>query len=149
MTPSLNNPGFHPKPDVRQTQVMLIDDNIDQLALLHQAIRRGLPNLKVIPAATGVEALVYLESHAHQPWAMPKLILLDLYLPRREDGWHTLLGIQQLPPPFNRIPVIILSASNDQDDIRAAYRRGCLTYLIKPTTTVGWQAYCNTLTSLW
>lgn len=149
MTPSLLNPSLYPKPDVRQTQVMIIDDNIDQLALLHQAIRRGLPNLKVIPVTTGVEALVYLESHAHQPWAMPKLILLDLYLPRREDGWRTLSAIQQLPAPFNRIPVIILSASNDQEDIRNAYRKGCVTYLIKPTTPLGWQAYCDTLKSLW
>lgn len=148
MKPFLNSPGLYPKPDARQVNVMIIDDNIDQLAVLQQAIRQELPGLSVIPITTGTGAIAYLETNVHQPGAMPKLILLDLYLPRRDDGWRTLAAIQQLPVPFNRIPVIMLSASDDQTDIQDAYRRGCVTYLIKPTTRTGWQAYYDMLKGL-
>jgi CheY-like chemotaxis protein len=80
---------------------------------------------------------------------MPKLILLDLYLPERNDGWQVLSEIRALTAPCNQVPVVMLSSSNVQADITEAYRRGSSSYLVKPTAYSEWLDYFKQLRTYW
>ena len=82
----------------------------------------------------GQQALDYLEragadqDPAHSP--RPDLVLLDLRLPR-VDGFEVLRRIKA-SEAINGIPVVVLSTSDAEADIRAAYLGGACSYLVKP-----------------
>ena len=61
---------------------------------------------------------------------MPALVLLDLKMPRA-TGFEILKWIRN-HPTLNKLPVVVLSGSELQDDIRNAYAEGANSYLVKP-----------------
>jgi CheY-like chemotaxis protein len=87
-------------------------------------------------------ALAYL--NAEGPYAdratypLPTLILLDLKMPRA-TGFEVLHWIRQ-HPQVGSIPVVVLSGSELQDDIRRAYDVGANSYLVKP---LGFESLVN------
>jgi len=99
--------------------------------------------------STAEEALVFLTDCNIQEWEMPKLILQDLYMPDRIDGWELLQRIKALPSPCNQIPVVILSSSNDRTDIAESYQLGSSSYIIKPMDFDGWLSYFQELRMYW
>ncbi|MDB5491418.1 MAG: response regulator [Micavibrio sp.] len=105
------------------SRTILVADN-DQLILSllhHKFMRHGL---NVILADNGVAALAEAQKN------IPDLILLDLRMPGM-DGFGVLEGLKARDDTRN-IPVIILSASKDEDDIRAAKNAGATDYVSKP-----------------
>jgi len=85
----------------------------------------------------------------HQEWELPKLILLDLYLPTNEAGWELLMHIKGMRSPINWIPVVVLSSSANGDDILKAYRLGASSYLVKPYRISDWFTYFRELKTYW
>ena len=80
---------------------------------------------------------------------MPKLIILDLYLPKRADGLELLRQIKALPSPCNQLPVVMLSSSSDRTDISQSYQYGGSSYLVKPTDFEAWLTYFQELRTYW
>ena len=79
----------------------------------------------------GVEALTFLRREGnHKQAPRPDLILLDLNLPRK-DGREVLAEIKQ-DQGLKRIPVIVLTTSEAEDDISRAYRLKANCYISKP-----------------
>ena len=117
---------------------MVVEDNSDQWLITEAAMQRCMPEVTTIWAATSEEALAYLTQWSADGGDMPKLILLDLYLPDRAEGWNLLKAIRQLPKPFSRMPVVVLSASNDPDDVTGSYREGSASYMVKPLVFDEW-----------
>lgn len=109
--------------------ILLIEDNPLDVDLTQRAFaRKRLANPLQI-ARDGEEALAYLARwQAGVP--LPMLILLDLKLPK-VDGLEVLRQIR-IHPEFNICPVVILTTSAETDDIRAAYRSGANSYIVKP-----------------
>ena len=112
-------------------------------------MRRSIPEVKTILVTNEDEALSYLNQCGVEGWEIPKLVLLDLYLPDSESGWRVLAGIRDLPAPMGKIPVVLFSHSSNRDDIAESYQRGCSSYVAKPTLSAEWQHYFQLFRSYW
>ena len=114
--------------------VLLVEDNPDDAALTLRAFRRNQVGNEVVVMRDGIEALDFLfaraayANRASQP--LPKLILLDLKLPRL-DGIGVLRAIRA-DPRTRLLPVIMLTSSLLEQDLEACYGLGANSYLVKP-----------------
>lgn len=132
-----------------QAKVLVIDDSDDHWLLIRKAMQTCLSEVTVVRAATVEQALDWLSDWQTQEWEVPKLILQDLYIPERENGWALLKAIKEMPAPLNQIPIIMLSASMSSHDIMDAYKLGVSSYLTKPNTYEEWIAYFQELRAYW
>jgi len=114
-------------------QVLLAEDSDTDAELTVRALRRGGLVGTIVRARDGAEALDYLFHRgvfADRAKALPRLVLLDLHMPR-VDGLEVLRQIKS-SPPLRGIPVVMLTSSNAQEDIAASYGLGTNSYLVKP-----------------
>lgn len=137
------------KANFKRAKLLIIEDNSDHWVLIKRALHQCLPEVMAIRIDTPKQALTLLNDWVTQEWELPKLILQDLYLPDRADGWDLLLQIKALPAPCSQIPVVILSSSDNRSDIEEAYRRGSSSYLVKPTSYEEWVTYFQQLREYW
>ncbi len=111
--------------------ILLVEDNPGDVLLTQEAFSEGryLPRLSVVE--DGVEAMTFLrrqDGYADAP--RPDLILLDLNLPRK-DGRELLAEVKE-DPDLRYIPIIVLTTSNAEQDVRRAYKLHANCYLTKP-----------------
>ena len=112
-------------------EILLVEDNPGDVRLIREAFSRveTLCNLHV--AQDGIEALAFLNREGrHASAVRPGLILLDLNLPRK-DGREVLAQIKG-DESLRRIPVVILSGSDDRQDIFLSYDLHGNCYITKP-----------------
>lgn len=133
----------------KNARLLIVEDNPDHAYIINKAIQQCLPEVKPVIVPTEAEALTYLAQCESDECIMPKLILLDLYLPDSQTGWRLLNQLKTLPSAISKVPVVLLSSSVSPTDIREAYRRGCSSYLVKPSQFENWLAYFQTLRSYW
>lgn len=105
--------------------VLHVEDNPAHADLVKRQLTRGRADVDLVQFLDGEAALRYLQSGAR-----PKLVLLDLRLPKI-DGLDVLRQLKDASET-SQIPIVILSTSSAADDMRAAYRNGANGYLIKP-----------------
>jgi two-component system, response regulator len=114
--------------------ILLVEDNLDDADLVMRALRTGRISGEVVVTHDGVEALEYLFGAGAYTGrdlrTMPACLLLDLKLPKL-DGFEVLRRVRA-DPRTRLIPTIILTASSEPQDIRAAYRLGANSYICKP-----------------
>lgn len=119
--------------------ILIADDDPDDCLLTREAFSESrLPN-RVDFVHDGEELLDYLN---HRPpyedaqrYPLPGLILLDLNMPRM-DGRTTLHALKA-DAVLCRIPVIVLSTSCDEEDIRRIYAAGANSFISKPASYSG------------
>ncbi|GAB3989961.1 response regulator [Spirosoma daeguense] len=133
----------------KQTKLVIIEDNSDHVVFIQRALKQCLPEITPVFITQADEAIQRFSEWSQQEWELPKLIIQDLYMPTREDGWQLLRQIKQLSDTCSRIPVIMLSWSNQPNDIEEAYQYGVSSYLVKPTDFTGWLHYFSALRSYW
>ena len=115
----------------KQVKVLLVEDNPGDVRLTLEALKdaRVMINLSVV--GDGEEALNYLQKKAdHADAARPDLILLDLNLPKK-DGREVLREIKS-DENLKRIPVVVLTTSEAEQDILKAYDLHANCYINKP-----------------
>jgi CheY-like chemotaxis protein len=109
--------------------ILLIEDNQLDIDLTRRAFEKSNLLHPLQFARDGEEALAYI-----QQWEAgaetPVLILLDLKIPKI-NGLDVLTRLKS-HPQFKRIPVIVLTTSDEEKDIQAAYERGTNAYIVKP-----------------
>ncbi len=114
--------------------ILLVEDNRDDEALTLRALRRCKIAHQVIVVRDGVEALDYLFArgnyHDRDPQIIPKLILLDLKLPKL-NGLEVLKQIRA-HQNTKLVPVVMLTTSIEKTDLIAGYDFGCNSYIRKP-----------------
>jgi two-component system, response regulator len=114
--------------------LLLVEDNPDDEELALLALEQGGITNEVIVAHDGVEALDYLFGtgiYAQRDTSvMPALILLDLQLPRI-NGLEVLQRLRT-DARTKLLPVVILTTSNEQQDLINSYTLGCNSYIRKP-----------------
>ena len=111
---------------MKKATILLVEDNQDDLELtLHAFDRHELPH-QVAVARDGQEAMDYLFGAG----SVPDLVLLDLNLPR--IGGMDVLRTMRRDPRTKRIPVVILTTSDDEADISDGYDLGINSYIRKP-----------------
>jgi CheY-like chemotaxis protein len=111
-------------------ELLLVEDNDSDVELtLHVLKKHNLANrIKVL--RDGAEALEFIFSADSETLQYPKLILLDLKLPK-VNGLEVLSKLKADPRTV-RIPVIVLTSSRQDSDLFACYRLGVNSYIVKP-----------------
>jgi CheY-like chemotaxis protein len=127
--------------------IMLVEDNPVSAELALGFLRmEGFTN-EVVVARDGVEAIDYLFRPEQSAEEMPRLVLLDLNLPRL-DGFGVLKKIRQAERT-KFIPVVLLTASNHPDDVRRAYELGANGYLDKLSNGMRWDEMVRAAARYW
>jgi two-component system response regulator len=120
--------------------ILLVEDNPDDVDLTLRAFKQNNILNKVVIARDGVEALDYLMGtgiHAGRDVKdLPVVTLLDLKLPKM-DGLEVLKQVRN-NELTRLLPVVILTSSNEENDIISGYKLGANSYiLLKPSSRSG------------
>lgn len=117
--------------DARLIEVLMVEDNPDDVDLTREALREVKAYVNMQVASDGIQALAILRhegKYADAP--RPNLILLDLNLPRM-DGRELLAEIKN-DLALRRIPVVVVTTSQSEEDIFRAYDLHANSYVTKP-----------------
>ncbi len=114
--------------------LLLVEDNPDDEALTLRALKRHHIANQIVVTRDGEEALDYLFARGtfaeRNPDHLPQVVLLDLKLPKI-DGLDVLRAIRADEKTRN-VPVVILTSSNEEQDIINSYDLGANSYVRKP-----------------
>lgn len=110
----------------RTGPVLVVEDSIDDFEAAQRALRKASLTNPVHHVCTGEEALDYLRARGN--W--PSIILLDLNMPGM--GGRKALEVIKQDPALKEIPVIVLTTSNYDVDVKMCYALGANTYIQKP-----------------
>ena len=116
---------------MKPVEILLVEDNPGDVRLTKEALKEAkvINNLTVLK--DGVEALAFLRQQGTYDNAVtPHLILLDLNLPRK-DGREVLAEIKA-DEKLKRIPVVVLTTSQDEQDVFKSYNLHANCYVTKP-----------------
>jgi CheY-like chemotaxis protein len=115
----------------RTVEILLVDDNIGDVVLTKEALKGAeFPN-RVSVVRDGCEALEFLRRTGKFANASrPDLILLDINMPRK-NGCEVLEEVRS-DEDLRLIPIVILTSSEAEDDIRRSYELGANCFVIKP-----------------
>lgn len=132
----------------RPVEILLVEDNPGDVRLTAECLREGrvLNNLSVVE--DGVQALAFLRhegAYASEP--RPDLILLDLNLPKK-DG-REVLAVIKSDPGLRRIPVVVLTTSQAEEDILKSYDLNANCYITKPVTLDQFMAVVKSIEDFW
>jgi CheY-like chemotaxis protein len=115
----------------RTIEILLVEDNPGDVNLTRIALADREINVNLSVVTDGVEAMNFLHRQGEYCRAVrPDLILLDWNLPRK-DG-REVLGEIRADRRLRRIPVVVLSTSQAEDDILTAYNLHANCYITKP-----------------
>ena len=109
--------------------ILLVEDNPVDVDLTRRAFARQKISNPIEVARDGEEAVAWIDRwEAGEP--RPVVILLDLKLPR-VSGLEVLRRLKT-HPQFSSIPVVILTTSSEESDVKSAYALGANSYIVKP-----------------
>jgi chemotaxis family two-component system response regulator Rcp1 len=116
---------------VRPIEILLVEDNPGDVRLTREALNEGKVRNNLFVAQNGIDALDFLRrSNGNEDAIQPDLILLDLNLPKM-DGRELLAEIKK-DKDLKRIPVVILTTSEAEEDVVRTYNLHANCYITKP-----------------
>jgi CheY-like chemotaxis protein len=127
---------------VREIRVMLVEDNPEDVAFTKRVLKFNKLDRDMLLATSGREALRILTKLANEGEILD-LILLDINLPDI-SGIDLLTQIKK-DPRLGSIPVVILTGSNEDEDIQKCYDLGAGSYLVKPISNDALMLVIDTL----
>ena len=132
----------------RPVEILLAEDNPGDVKLTEKALDKGnvLNNLHVVN--DGVEAMTFLRQEGEYESApRPDLLLLDLNMPRM-DG-QEVLAEMKADEELRRIPVVVLTSSEAEEDIVDSYDLHANAYLTKPVDFDGFVDIVGSIEEFW
>lgn len=128
--------------------ILIAEDDADDRFLLQSAFEENGYSDTLHFVENGVEVLEFLNTLALGNGAkMPRFILLDLNMPKK-DGREVLREIKQ-HPVLRKIPVIIFSTTNNEQEMRRCYELGANSYITKPNSFESLIKTVSALRSYW
>lgn len=114
--------------------ILIAEDDADDRFLLQAAFEENGFTDKLCFVENGVEVIDYLQgiSPDTSDKKYPRFILLDLNMPKK-DGREVLKELKQ-NPHFKKIPVVIFSTTNNEQEMRRCYELGANSYITKPNS---------------
>ena len=131
--------------------ILVVDDDEEDRMLTKEGIEESSLDCDLQFVEDGEQAMEYLlnkgafKSKAKFP--VPKLILLDLNMPKK-DGREVLAEIKQ-HPVLRKIPVIVLTTSSSPDDISQMYQSGVNSFITKPISFSGMVQAMTSIKEFW
>lgn len=115
-------------------EIMIIEDNQEDAELTMRALKKHHLANKIVHLVDGAEALDFIYGQGDFAGRninqVPKVILVDLKMPK-VSGLEVLKAIKS-DPRIKMIPVVILTSSAEDPDIKEAYELGANSYIVKP-----------------
>ena len=121
-------------------EILLAEDNSADAEMTLRALKRNNLANRVRWVKDGQEALDYLFGETARP---PKLVLLDIKMPK-VDGIEVLRRLKA-DPATQKIPVVVMTSSNEDRDVVESYRLGVNSYIVKP---VQFEAFLETVAKI-
>jgi two-component system response regulator len=120
--------------ETHNADILLVEDSMNDAEMTIRALRKNNILNSLLHMKDGAEALNFLfctGPYAHRDIShKPKMILLDLKMPK--VGGIEVLGKLKSDERTKQIPVIILTSSKEDPDIKACYNLGANSYIVKP-----------------
>lgn len=121
-------------------EILLAEDSSADAEMTLRALKRNNLANRVRWVKDGEEALEYLFGGNARP---PKLVLLDIKMPK-VDGIEVLRRLKA-DPATQKIPVVVMTSSNEDRDVVESYRLGVNSYIVKP---VQFEAFLETVAKI-
>ena len=129
-------------------EILLVEDNPGDVRLVQEAMRAAKMRNRMSVVEDGVDAMAFLRREGHFADApRPDLILLDLNLPRK-DGREVLAEVKA-DPQLRRIPVVVLTTSQADEDVLRAYDLHANCYVTKPVRFEQFMQVVQAIDNFW
>jgi len=130
----------------RPVEIVMIEDDEGHARLIEKNIRRAGVNNPITAFTNGTEAVTYLfgaDGSGLASKGKPLLVLLDLNLP--DMTGVEILGRVKTNEHMKRVPVVVLTTTDDAVEIQRCYDLGCNVYITKP---VNYENFANAIRQL-
>lgn len=129
--------------------ILLVEDNEADAELALRAFRRRKLSNPVYVVRDGEEALDYIHRRGRfaEDAPVPSVILLDLRIPK-VDGLDVLRQLKQ-DPVYRNVPVVVLTTSAEDRDVRRSYELGASSYIVKPVEFEKFQEVVERIDLYW
>lgn len=129
-------------------EILLVEDNPGDIRLTQEALKDSKLKNNLSIVRDGIEAMAFLcKEGDYEQAPVPDIILLDLNLPRM-DGREVLAAIKD-NDHLKRIPVVILTTSDDEKDILTSYNLYANCYITKPVDLARFVEIVKTIEGFW
>lgn len=129
-------------------RLLLVEDDDGDVLLARESLGGLSTPIDLEVVSDGAAALAFLRRNGAEPdGRRPDLILLDLNLPGM-SGWEVLRAIKG-DVQLHAIPVVVLTTSKSENDIRAAYDLGANCYITKPPGLKEYESAIQRLGDFW
>jgi CheY-like chemotaxis protein len=135
----------------QKSTVLLVEDDLNDIFLVKRAFKLAQKQNALQVVTDGEEAMAYLRGAGKYAdrtgFPLPMLIVMDLKMPRR-TGFEVLEWVKA-DPLLRRIPVVIVSSSDNPADINRAYDLGVNAYMVKPVDFQQVEHLFDSITHYW
>lgn len=138
--------------DSQKFSVLLVEDDLNDIFIVKRAFKMADIPTPLQVVTDGQEAIAYLRGEGkyadRETYPLPKLMVMDIRMPRR-SGFEVLEWVKGGQGPLRRIPVVIVSSSQNPADINRAYELGANAYMVKPMNFRAVEHLFETITNYW
>ena len=138
--------------ETKPFSVLLVEDDDNDVVLVKHTLKKAQIQNPLQVVNDGEEAVEYLKGDGkyedRERWPLPELIVMDIKMPRL-SGFDVLEWLKGNGGPLRRIPIVIVSSSDNPDDINRAYELGANAYMVKPMDSRGVEHLFQTITHYW
>jgi CheY-like chemotaxis protein len=127
---------------MKKIRILLIEDDVDDIDLLREAFDMNNVDYQLDIVTEGDKAIPFLES-THE---LPDVIVMDLNLPKLHG--REILSKINASSHLSSIPLVVLTTSSLQDDIKFSYSMGARQYITKPNTIDGFNLTVKAIVSV-
>ncbi|TVQ65463.1 MAG: response regulator [Balneolaceae bacterium] len=132
---------------VKTNHILLIEDNPDDILLTKRALEKIDGSIHVDVCESGLDAMEYLFHSTSGGRPKPDLIVLDLNLPKI-SGFDVLKKIRS-HETTRALPVVVLSSSREESDLRRATEYGANSFIRKPVDFVKFREVADLIARYW
>ncbi len=135
----------------QEVEILIVEDSLEDAELAIRALKKNKLANNIVHLIDGVQALDFIfgtgEFAGRNIQRVPKVVLLDLKMPK-VSGMEVLQRIK-MDPVMKIIPVVVLTSSAEDPDIKRCYELGANSYIVKPVEFVNFSKIVSDLGLYW
>jgi len=134
-----------------ENAIIVVEENDEHWSVFRNALHDSPVNYRLIRINTKKRAMDFVDNELAGFFPAVSIILIDLYLPAREDGLELVSYMRRslLASNLKNIPIIVFTYSQSGHDADDSYRASANAYLIKPSDISGWRFYFENVLAFW
>ncbi|WP_338790297.1 response regulator [Bernardetia sp. MNP-M8] len=133
---------------MKPIKILLVEDNLADTVLIQESLLESKLNLDIDAVIDGEKAMEYLYERLENGCErLPDLVILDLNMPRK-DGREVLKEIKE-HEELCLIPVVIMTTSENEEDVKFAYKNHANSYISKPVEMDEFTKIVSSINNFW